>query len=58
MGNNSGDQQYVKDSRKPESMPAKCPACGGSKVVSCPGGASIKAVPGIWWVCDDCKHQW
>jgi hypothetical protein len=58
MGNNSGDQQYVKDSRKPEGTPEKCPACGSPKVISCPGGMSVKAVPGIWWVCDDCKHQW
>jgi hypothetical protein len=26
MGNNSGDQQYVKDSRKPEVTPEKCPS--------------------------------
>jgi hypothetical protein len=58
MGNNSGDQQYVKDSRKPENTPEKCPACGSSKVISSPGGASVKAVPGIWWVCGECKHQW
>jgi ferredoxin len=51
------DQQYVRDSRKPV-KPEKCPKCGGAKVTSCPGGASLKAVQGIWWICDDCKHQW
>ena len=58
MGNNSGDQQYVKDSRKPEITPIKCPACGSPKVTSCPGGTNITAVAGIWWVCDECKYQW
>ena len=52
------DQQYVRDTRKPVSKPEKCPKCGSQKITSCPGGASLKAVPGIWWVCDDCKHQW
>jgi hypothetical protein len=50
-------RQYVKDAKESEKQ-AVCPKCGGKKVKSCPGGAAIKAVPGIWWVCEDCKHQW
>ncbi len=52
------DQQYVRDTRAPVTKPEKCPKCGSQKITSSPGGASLKAVPGIWWVCDDCKHQW
>ena len=51
-------RQYIKDTKKPDSKPDTCPKCGGKKVTSCPGGKSLKAVPGIWWVCDDCNHQW
>ena len=51
------ERQYVKDSKESVKQ-AKCPKCGSSKVKSCPGGAAVKAVPGIWWVCEDCKHQW
>jgi transcription elongation factor Elf1 len=51
-------KQYVQDSKKPLTKPDKCPTCGSAKITSCPGGLSLKAIPGIWWVCDDCKHQW
>ena len=57
MPEQQGDRQYVKDSRQ-SVKPDKCPKCGSKKITACPGGASLKAVPGIWWVCDDCKHQW
>ncbi len=57
MADKEEQRQYVKDSQ-PSSKPEKCPKCGSTKVTSCPGGLSLKAVPGIWWVCDDCKHQW
>lgn len=52
------EQKYVRDTRKPDKTPEACPNCGGKNITSCPGGASLKAVPGIWWVCDDCKNQW
>jgi transcription elongation factor Elf1 len=58
MVNQGADRKFVRDSTSPVSKPEKCPKCGGKKVTSCPGGASLKAVPGIWWICDDCKHQW
>jgi hypothetical protein len=51
------EQQWSKDSKESK-KPEVCPKCGSKKVTSCPGGASLKAVPGIWWICDDCKHQW
>jgi hypothetical protein len=57
MDQRDEERQYVKDSKE-SAKQAKCPKCGGSKVKSCPGGAALKAVPGIWWVCEDCKHQW
>jgi len=57
MPDKEEERQYVKDSRQ-SVKPTTCPKCGGKKVTSCPGGLSLKAVPGIWWVCDDCKHQW
>jgi len=57
MPDQEEERQYVKDSR-PSAKPEKCPKCGSKKITTCPGGASLKAVPGIWWVCDDCKHQW
>ena len=52
------EQKYVKSTRMPDKKPENCPKCGGKNVTSCPGGASLKAVPGIWWICDSCKHQW
>jgi len=52
------ERQYIKDTKKPVNKPEKCPKCGSQKITSCPGGASLKAIPGIWWICDDCKHQW
>jgi hypothetical protein len=52
------EKKYVHDTKSPSSKPEKCPKCGGDKITSCPGGASLKAVPGIWWLCDACKHQW
>jgi hypothetical protein len=55
---NQEERQYIKDTKSPTSKPGKCPKCGGQKITSCPGGKSLKAVPGIWWVCDDCNHQW
>jgi transcription elongation factor Elf1 len=51
------ERQYVKDSKESK-KPEICPKCGSKKITSCPGGSSLKAVPGIWWICDDCKHQW
>jgi hypothetical protein len=57
MVNQDTDRKFVRDSKQ-STKPEKCPKCGGIKVTSCPGGAAMKAVPGIWWICDDCKHQW
>jgi hypothetical protein len=57
MADQNEEQQWSKDSKESVKQ-AKCPKCGSSKVKSCPGGAALKAVPGIWWVCEDCKHQW
>jgi hypothetical protein len=57
MTDREEDRQYVKDSRESK-KPEACPKCSSKKITSCPGGASLKAVPGIWWICDDCKHQW
>ena len=57
MADKEDERQYVRDSL-PSSKPEKCPKCGSKKITSCPGGLSLKAVPGIWWICDDCKHQW
>jgi transcription elongation factor Elf1 len=57
MGDREEERQYVKDS-KVSNKPETCPKCGSKKITACPGGSSLKAVPGIWWVCDDCKHQW
>jgi hypothetical protein len=57
MADQKEEQQWSKDSKESVKQ-AKCPKCGGNKVKSCPGGAALKAVPGIWWVCEDCKHQW
>jgi len=57
MTENKEQRQYVKDSvelKKPE----KCPKCGGTNITHCPGGSSLKAVPGIWWKCESCKHEW
>jgi hypothetical protein len=52
------EQKYVNDTKSPVGKPEKCPKCGAAKITSCPGGTSLKAVPGIWWICDECKHQW
>jgi transcription elongation factor Elf1 len=52
------NKQYVKDTKSPLSKPEKCPKCSSVKITSCPGGKSLKAIPGIWWICDDCNHQW
>jgi hypothetical protein len=57
MADQNEERQYVKDAKESVKQ-AVCPKCGGKKVKSCPGGAALKAVPGIWWVCEDCKHQW
>jgi len=51
------EQKYITDSRESK-KPEKCPKCSSKKITSCPGGSSLKAVPGIWWICEDCKHQW
>ncbi len=51
------ERQYVKDST-PSVKPEICPKCGSKKITSCPGGSKLKSVTGIWWVCDDCKHEW
>lgn len=58
MVNQDANRKFVRDSTKPTTKPEKCPKCGGNKVTSCPGGASTQMVNGIWWICDDCKHQW
>jgi len=58
MAKQDADRKFVRDSTAPATKPGKCPKCGSKKVSSCPGGSSLKAVPGIWWICDDCKHQW
>jgi hypothetical protein len=43
---------------RPGDKPETCPKCGGKKISSCPGGSKLKAVPGIWWSCQDCLHEW
>lgn len=48
---------YVKDS-KVSDKPDVCPECGGTRITACPGGSKLKAVPGIWWKCEDCSHEW
>jgi len=58
MVDREDERKYVRDSRVPVNKPETCPKCGSKNVTSCPGGSSLKAVPGIWWTCDDCKHQW
>ncbi|MGD9143464.1 MAG: hypothetical protein PVG61_06435 [Dehalococcoidia bacterium] len=57
MAGSEQERKYVSDSKQSQ-KPDTCPECGGESITSCPGGASLKAVPGIWWICDDCKHQW
>jgi len=57
MPDKNEEQQYIKDSKESK-RPEACPICGSKKITTCPGGNSLKAVPGIWWICDDCKHQW
>jgi hypothetical protein len=57
MVNQGSDRKFVRDNTTP-TKPEKCPKCASTKVIACPGGASLKVVPGIWWICDDCKHQW
>ena len=57
MADKEEERKYVRDS-KSSVKPEACPKCGSKKITSCPGGSSLKAVPGIWWLCDDCKHQW
>jgi len=51
------ERKFVRDSKESK-KPETCPKCGSKKITSCPGGSSLKAVPGIWWICDDCKYQW
>jgi hypothetical protein len=58
MLNQGADRKFIRDVTAPRAKPEKCPKCSSNKVTSCPGGASLKAVPGLWWVCGDCKHQW
>ncbi len=57
MTENKEQRQYVKDSVESK-KPEKCPKCGGTNITHCPGGSSLKAVPGIWWKCESCKHEW
>ena len=57
MVNQDADRKYVRDSTESK-RPEVCPKCGSKKVTSCPGGSQLKAVPGIWWKCEDCKHEW
>jgi len=57
MADKEEERQYVKDST-PSVKPEICPKCGSKKITSCPGGSQIKSVTGIWWICDDCKHEW
>ena len=57
MTNQDLDRKYVRDSTESKKL-AECPKCGSKKVTSCPGGSKLKAVPGIWWKCEECKHEW
>jgi len=57
MADKEEERKYVRDST-PSVKPETCPKCGSKKITTCPGGAKITAVPGIWWICDDCKHEW
>ncbi len=50
-------KRFARESR-PTAKPEACPKCGGKNIASCPGGSSLKAVPGIWWSCQDCHHEW
>jgi hypothetical protein len=57
MVNQDADRKFVRDSTESK-RPEACPKCGSKKIISCPGGSKITAVPGIWWRCEDCKHEW
>jgi hypothetical protein len=57
MVNQDSDRKFVRDSTESK-KPEVCPKCGSKNINSCPGGSQLKAVPGIWWKCEDCKHEW
>jgi hypothetical protein len=57
MVNQDTDRKYVRESTQ-SNKPEECPKCSSKKIISCPGGSQLKAVPGIWWKCEDCKHEW
>ncbi len=57
MVNQDADRKFVRDSTESK-KPEVCSKCGSKKVTSCPGGSQLKALPGIWWKCEDCKHEW
>jgi hypothetical protein len=41
------ERKFVRDS-KVSKKPETCPKCGSKKITLCPGGSSLKLVPGIW----------
>jgi hypothetical protein len=51
-------RKLAMESKPPTDKPLACPKCGGTRISSCPGGSKIKFVPGIWWSCQDCTHEW
>lgn len=59
MAEKDDGRKLARESRPPEGgKPETCPKCGNAKISPCPGGSSLKAVPGIWWSCQDCHHEW
>lgn len=46
MEDREEERKYVRDSKSSE-KPELYPKCGSKKISSCPGGSSLKAVPGI-----------
>ena len=55
---NEDGRKWEKQSHAPGSKPETCPKCGGKEISACPGGSKLKAVPGIWWACQGCHHEW
>jgi hypothetical protein len=51
-------RKWEKQSHPTGETPVVCPSCGGKDISSCPGGSKLKAVPGIWWSCHGCHHEW
>jgi hypothetical protein len=54
----AGDGRKLARESKSGDMPEKCPKCGSQKISACAGGSNFKAVPGIWWSCQECHHEW